>query len=389
MKGLRKLIFGQSGIVLAGSLMILSALIVAGLAARVMLQNDHRTTANLRHGSQAFYLAASGIEWGKSQILSFNGVSPAPLDQSLSFNNGRFSVFFGSAVSVGPLSAHFVVRSLGVLNSDSHALQAGLTKSYDLSDSALGLRGNIQAVNLSGNAIGISGVDHDPTSGQPTGVITDRAAVSTDSPPMSDLLRAQTAGLQAGSLQTDSGDSAVVPSEYLTAATLNQLVSHLCSATGAVTLSIPSSDMVHLANQSWGTRTTPQLRCVEGISGTGDGVVFSGNTQGAGILIVRNAEMILTGTFHWEGLIIVVGNDVSLRAPVSSITTVLGSVLVSETGNPSPGALAVDVQGNFRSLFSRTALNRAAGLIPVNELGTLYGNLPASLKQDYWRTVSP
>jgi len=251
------------------------------------------------------------------------------------------------------------------------------------------LRGNIQAVNLSGNAIGLSGVDHDPATGQPTGVITDRPAVSTDSQMMSDMVRGQTAGLQAGSLQTDSGNSAVVPSGYLTAATLNQLVSHLCSTPGAVTLSIPSSDMVNLADQSWGTRTTPQLRCVEGFPGMGDGVAFSGNTQGAGILIVRNAEMILTGTFHWEGLIIVVGNDVTLRVPMSSSTTVAGSILVSETGNPSPGALAVDVQGNFRSVFSRTALNRAAGLIAGNELGTLFGNLPASLKQDYWRTVSP
>ena len=68
MKSLRNLIFGQSGIVLAGSLMILCALAVAGVAARLMLQNDHRTAANLRHGSQAFYLAASGIEWGKSEI---------------------------------------------------------------------------------------------------------------------------------------------------------------------------------------------------------------------------------------------------------------------------------------------------------------------------------
>ena len=44
----------QRGIVLAGSLMILSALALAGVAARVMLQNDHRTSANLRTGFTDF-----------------------------------------------------------------------------------------------------------------------------------------------------------------------------------------------------------------------------------------------------------------------------------------------------------------------------------------------
>ncbi|MDP9130117.1 MAG: hypothetical protein M3N35_06990, partial [Candidatus Binatota bacterium] len=86
------MIQNQRGIVLAGSLMILSALAIAGVAARVMLQNDHRTSANLRAGSQTFYLAASGIEWGKSELLSCSGLSPVPADRSVDFSKGRFSV---------------------------------------------------------------------------------------------------------------------------------------------------------------------------------------------------------------------------------------------------------------------------------------------------------
>ena len=97
MKRLRELMQNQRGIVLAGSLMILSALAIAGVAARVMLQNDHRTSANLRMGSQTFYLAASGIEWGKSEILLSPGLTLAPSDRSVNFNNGSFSVSFVSA----------------------------------------------------------------------------------------------------------------------------------------------------------------------------------------------------------------------------------------------------------------------------------------------------
>jgi len=298
MKSLRNLILGRAGIVLAGTLMILTALVAAGIAARLMLRNDHRTTANLRHGSQAFYLAASGIEWGKSELLSFTGLTPKPADRSVSFHNGRFSVFFVSALSVSPLSAQFVVRSLGASHSDSHALQARLTKSYDLSDSALGLRGNIQAVQFSGTVVTISGVDHDPASGQPTGVTTARPAVSTDSQLLSELVGAQAANLPLGTLQSDADTSPVASSSHLTAATLSQVADQLCAAPGAVTLSIPVSGTLALANQNWGSTATPQLHCVDGASGTGDGMVLSGDSSGAGILIVRNAEVILIGAFR-------------------------------------------------------------------------------------------
>jgi len=389
MKSLRNLILGRTGIVLAGTLMILTALVAAGIAARLMLRNDHRTTANLRHGSQAFYLAASGIEWGKSELLSFTGLTPKPADRSVSFHNGRFSVFFVSALSVSPLSAQFVVRSLGVLNSDSHALQARLTKSYDLSDSAIGLRGNIQAVQFSGTVVTISGVDHDPASGQPTGVTTARPAVSTDSQSLSDLVRAQAAGLPLGTLQSDSDTSPVASSTHLTAATISQLADQLCAAPGAVTLSIPVSGTLALVNQSWGSTATPQLRCVDGMPGAGDGMALSGDSRGAGILIVRNAELILDGSFRWDGLIIITGSEVSLKAGTSSNTNIFGAILVNETGNPALGTATLDIQGSFQSAFSNSALNGAAGLIPLNELGALYTSLPSSIWQDYWRSVSP
>jgi hypothetical protein len=389
MKSLRNLIFGQSGIALAGSLMILSALVVAGVAARLMLQNDHRTAANLRHGSQAFYLAASGIEWGKSELLSFTGLMPAPADRSVNFNNGRFSVFFTSASSVSPLSARFVVRSLGILDSDSHTVQAGLSKSYDLSDSAIGLRGNIQAVNLAGTAVAISGLDHDPASGQPTGATSTRPAVSTDSQALSDSVRAQTGSLPPGTLQSDPNTAPVALSSHLSAATLSKLADQLCAAPGTVTLSLPASGMLALVSQSWGSPTTPQIRCVDGVPGAGDGVTFSGDSSGAGIIIIRNADMILNGAFRWEGLIIVTGSEVSLKASSSSNTNIFGAIILNETGNPALGTPALDIQGSFRSVFSRSALNRAAGLIAVSELGALYSSLPASIWQDYWRSVSP
>ena len=383
------MIQNQRGIVLAGSLMILSALAIAGVAARVMLQNDHRTSANLRAGSQTFYLAASGIEWGKSEILSSPGLSPTPADRSVDFNNGRFALAFVSALSLGPLSTQFVVRSLGILGRDSHLLQARLSKIYDLADGAVGLRGNIQAVHFAGAGIAISGIDHDPATGQPDEAVTGHPAVSTDSQLLSDLVGAQTASLPAGSWRSAAGGPAVAPSRHLTSAALSQLADSLCAAPGAVTLSIPVTGVLTLANQIWGTPKTPQLRCIEGISGAGDAVTLAGDSAGAGILIVRNADLILSGAMRWEGLILVTGREVSLKAGASSATNIFGSVMINEIGTPGLGALALDIQGSFRASYSRLAQNRVAGLIPTSEFTALYASLPAWIKQDYWRSVSP
>lgn len=388
MKSLRKLILAQSGIVLAGSLMILSALVVAGVAARVMLRNDHRTAANLRGGSQAFYLAASGIEWGKSEILSSPGLTPAPADRSVTFNNGRFSVFFVSGIGLGPLSAQFVVRSLGVLRDDSHALQARVTKTYDLGDGAIGLRGNIQTVNFNGTAVAVSGIDQDPASGQPGGG-TARPAISTDSQTLADLVIAQTASLPAGSLHSDVNKPAVAPSSHLAAATLSQLADRLCAAPTAITLTTPVSGVLTLADQSWGTALAPQLRCIDGAAGSSDGVSLAGDSTGAGILIVRNADLILNGGLRWDGLILVTGSEVSVKAGVLSTTNIFGSMIINETGNPSPTAPALDILGSLRASFSRAALSRSGSVIPSSELPGLYATLPASIRQDYWRSVSP
>jgi hypothetical protein len=144
-----------------------------------------------------------------------------------------------------------------------------------------------------------------------------------------------------------------------------------------------------LASQIWGAPTTPQLRCIDGISGAGDALTLTGDSSGAGLLIVRNTDMILSGAMRWDGLILVTGSDVSLKAGASSTTNIFGSIMINEIGSPGLGAFALDIQGSLRASYSRLALKRSAGLIPSSEFAALYASLPASIKQDYWRSVSP
>ena len=104
--------------------------------------------------------------------------------------------------------------------------------------------------------------------------------------------------------------------------------------------------------------------------------------------MVSNADLVLSGSFHWQGLVIVNGQEVGLRTAGSSIKEIVGSVVLNETGAPSSTTAIMEIQGNLRLLFSREALKTAAELVPAATLTSAYGNLPFLVTQNYWRNVA-
>src|SRR5262245_34847855 len=155
----------QRGMVLFSSLTILSVLLTVGIAIRTMLQSDYRAIGNLRGGTEAFYISVAGLESGKNEVAQSTTFPPAPTDRTANFASGVFSVSFITPSTISPLSARIVVRSVGTIGPSSHILQARLTKTYDLVDAALGLRGNASRVRFGNYPIFISGMDHDDLTG--------------------------------------------------------------------------------------------------------------------------------------------------------------------------------------------------------------------------------
>jgi hypothetical protein len=375
------------GMVLVTSLTILSALLAVGIGIRVMLQNDFRVLANLRGGTEAFYYSSAGLEWSKNEIAGVTAFPPAPPNQSKSFASGGFAVTFSSPAVTGPLATRIVVRSVGTTGTSSHTVQARLTKTYDLVDGAVALRGNAAGVNFSGTGIFISGADHDSTNGNPLPAGKSRNAISTSNDTTRDLVT-QALG-DPSILDSASTLPALAASEYLSSGIVTQLANDLCVAPAVSLHSISSSGSLTFENQLWGSPTSPQLHCIQGLSTAGDSVNLTGNVSGVGIIVVNNADLIVTGSFRWEGLIIVTGQDIGLRTTGSSSKELIGGVLVNETGTPGSGTATLDIQGSFRALFSRQALREVAQLVPSAALASSYSALPALVAQDYWRTVSP
>jgi hypothetical protein len=382
---------GERGIVLLTVLLLLSLLMVTGMGAALSVQNDFRMMANLRSGTAASYLADAGIEWGKQRIAASTSMPPVLSNETNGLAPGAYSVTVLSSMQTSPLSASVVLRSEGKVRNASQMVQAQVTKTYDLADGAVALRGNSRGIIFAGASFSISGLDHDLTTGAPIPGSRPRAGISVGAVTALHQLNDALSNVQGQKIDGDDGNgAAVAENEYIAAADVARIASDLCAAPQTVVSNIVSAGPLSVIDQFWGGRSGPQIHCVNGLPGSGDSVVIGGNGGGAGVLVVRNAELVLTGVFRWEGLIIVSGDDVGFRAVDPAVKEILGALIIHESGNGTgSGPALLDVQGSLRVRYSRHALNLAARLLPVATLVSSYASLPYLLKQDYRRSVIP
>jgi hypothetical protein len=373
--------------VLFSSLILVSLLMAAGMGVWIALQSDYRITTNLKQGTAVFYLAEAGIEWGKQEIRQAAVHPPKLADRVQSFSSGTFSVVFLSSMPVTPLTAKIVIRSTGAAGLSSQTIQAQITKAYELADGAIGLRGAETGVSLSGNSLLVSGFDTDPITGAPVAGAKPRSAISTSSEALRSQIDAVLPSLKAGSVVGGENNSAVSQSDLIPSSVINQLGDYLCSAPQAVTMAIPAGGILALAGQSWGSRSSPELHCIDGLSAIGDAVTVGGKFNGVGILVVRNAELVANGAFHWEGLIVVTGAGVGFRVVEEENKEVYGAIMINETGSATASTI-LSLQGAIKLFYSRSALDRVVSLLPSLALQNAYDWLPCTLKQDYWRSVN-
>lgn len=387
----RRILANPSGMILFACLVLLAVLMAVAVGALVSVQNEFRVSANVTAGTSAFYFADAGVEWAKDQLSKTTTNPPILEDRSQTFLSGSFAVAFVAPARRTPLSAQIVVRSVGSQGLSSQTIQAQIAKNYDLTDAAVALRGNSRGVNFSGDAFLISGMDFDPATGASVPGAKSRLAISL----ASDALKAQVenglSDVQRDYMIKGNPDRAAIAwSDRIPSQTIVRLADDLCSSADAQTTVVPATGSLALANQTWGTRSAPQIHCIKGLAEAGDSVTVGGNFRGAGILVVQDAEWVGGGAFYWEGLIVVTGDHVGFRVEGAESKEVFGGLIVNETGVPSgPGPALIDIRGSIRVLFSRSALSNAAVLVPSASLAQSYAVLPFSVTQDYWRAVNP
>jgi Tfp pilus assembly protein PilX len=387
----RSLIADQRGIVLYSSLMLLALIMAVGVQAIVSTQSNFQISSNLRSENVAFYISEAGIEWSKNELARTTAHPPPALSYSSAISSGTFSVATISTAAVSPLMSNTVIRSTGKFASSSQIVQAELIKRSLLADAALGLRGNASHPIFVGNDISISGLDHDPATGKPIPNVRPYAGISVSNAATKEQIDTALEADQLSRISgTDRQGATIAETENLTTATIVRLADELCSAENSQLIAIAADTTLSLAEQHWGNRSVPELHCLDGSPGAGDSVAALSNSSGAGILVARNADLVLEGGFRWEGLIIITGSRASLKVSDAGAKEVIGAMIINETGpysetNPS----TLDLNGVIKILFSRAALQAAATVVPASALTNAYTSLPSEVVQSYWRLITP
>jgi hypothetical protein len=379
----------ERGMVLFVCLTLLSVLVALALGAFASVQNDFKITSNLRAATAALYLADAGIEWAKEQIARIDTHPPVFQDRRHSAFSGSFAVYFSAPSKVTPLTAQVDIRSVGKVRSASQLIQAGVVKDYDLADAALALRGFLRGVRFEGDSFFISGKDHDPATSMHMPQSKPRPSVSVSSPAL-----ALEIGRSLGAAQIDNivglkGARGLAETDRMPMDMVERLAADLCGTPTALNMPVPATGL-RLTDQLWGHRLAPELRCLNGIAGGSETVTVAGNVNGAGILIIKDAGLTLSGSFRWEGLIVVSGANVGFAVGGEQNKEILGALLVNETTSNTLGVSPVlDFAGAVRIVYSRAALATASKRIPATVLAGIYSALPYTIEQIYWRAAGP
>ncbi len=385
----------DSGVALVTGLVIMVLFTAIGTYAIHVTEIDETIAGNLKASKQAFYLADAGFQWGKAHVRNSTTMPPETVGSRFTqtLGSGTMTISFLAQDPAGIAMQYTVaIRATGTLGQATRTIDALVTKTYALGDAPIAIRGAEANSGFTGDKFKIDGNDYfynpDTGSWQTTGEIGLGLSVPNDS------LQAQVVSALSGQQQNNiigqGGTPSVGISTSFPSDAITDLANALCDATPAGSqMTIDLSQTLSMnGDTTWGNRTTPQIHCVTG-SGTPSAPAildFAGNFSGAGILVVRNAQLVASGAFHYEGLIINSGNDVGVRIRGGGDKEIYGAVMINELNHDAQLELEATGAVTFRA--SSSALAMASQLFSWQAWQTLLPVAPIGVQERSWREVS-
>ena len=407
---------GVAVVVAMVALLALTALVVAFLAVSAF---EPQISANLAAGAQARYMAEAGIEaafdglantadWDTALVgatCAAGVAAPATALNSalpgLTAASGTYSVtvrndcFAGSASvsadnvltgvaleasATDDINTRVIVTSTGRVTDANGTVATRTVKTVIRKvvlppiNGALTFPGLQADVDFSGSSFTIRGIDTnmDGSDGPASPVFGIAVGVAANEPGVdSELANNQqnsvTGKSQSNPSTTTSGDGTVAFDTSLTSTSVTDFVNAI-KANADISINSPASNPFSINNMGsscatnvnsstcWGTTSHPKIVYVKG-DGTGqyNALDVSGNSSGTGILIVENANLDITGTFNWNGPVIVTGNNVKIRYHGGGNQSIFGTVIVNELNNDGSANLEADISGNASIFYSTQA----------------------------------
>ena len=397
--------------------MVLVALLGLLLAFVSMGGTDPAISANFNDTTRARYMAETGMEWAFDQLVERtaqdpNGNFQAVVNNILTTNNGMmasdtplpgltatsgtFSVTLrndsqandnqitGQPVDPDPTTdtnSVVILTSTGTFNGVTRQIQQVVTH-LDLNiPGGMNLPGLGTNTSFSGNSFTITGNDTnlDDTAGTCTSVwgiaVADQPTERAVEASLNAQQKDNVTGRRPSGGPGGSGDSTISRDSSLTPAQIAKFVNAM-KPSADITLQASAADRLQYQNigdtcatnlndaNCWGTRSNPKVVYVKGSLDPGQAfyaLSLSGNSTGAGILIIEDGDVSITGNFRWEGPIIITGQYVGLRYGGGGNQTIYGGVVVNETAAVNT-EVEVDAAGNAKVVYSCQALNNVRNM---------------------------
>ena len=373
--------------------------------------------ANLDDVTRARYVAESGLEWafdqlvlaaalptGWNTVLSTNSGQMAtgmPLP-SLAAALGTFSVtvrndnlpndnlLTGQAVDPGAATNDtnrvVILTALGTYNGATRQLQQVVSHPDLTLPGGVNLPGLGTNTSFSGNSFTISGNDTNLDDSAGAGIAGICPAtvwgIGVANIPLETAVQVSLSNQQkdnvTGKPQNPGpgiGDNTITPDATLAPAQIQKFVDAVrpyadisLQASAANRLQYQNIGDTCAANLNdsncWGTASNPKIVYVKGTVDPAQAfyaMSISGTSTGAGILILEDGDLDVTGNFRWEGLIIVTGQYVGLRYGGGGNQTMYGGMIVNETASVN-SEVEVDAMGNAKILYSCQAIENVRNM---------------------------
>ncbi len=390
------------------ALVILSGLLVTFIS---MAGMEPQISRNLSDTTGARYTAEAGIEWAydqlvvaASQVNGWNSLLATNAGQmatnmplpGLPATSGTFSVtvrndtlatdpqITGQPVDPGgptnDTNNVVILTSTGTYNGMPRQIQEVVTHVALNLPSALNLPGVGTNTVFSGNSFTITGNDtnlNDSPGTCPSTWGIGVADTATENRVQSSLSQQQKDNV-TGKPQAAGpglGDNTIAPDASLTPAAIAKFVNAvkpyadmMLQASAANRLQYQNLGDTCASNLNdsncWGTRSNPKIVYIKGTLDPGQAfyaLSLSGTSTGAGILIIEDGDLSITGNFRWEGLILITGQYVGLLYGGGGNQTIYGGVVVNETANVN-SQVEFDAAGNAKLVYSCQALNNVRNM---------------------------
>ncbi len=408
----------EKGVALPLALFVLVMLSGLLLAFLTMSGMEPSVAANLNDVTRARYVAESGLEWAFDQLVAA-AAQPNGWNNLLTANGGQmatgmalpgFTAFAGTfsvtirndnlandnqitGQPVDPGGATndtnnvVILTSLGTFNGATRQLQQVVSHPDLNLPGGVNLPGIGTNTTFSGNSFTITGNDTNLDNSAGAGIaglcppkvlgigVANAATESIVQASLSNQQKDNVTGKQQTPPGPGIGDNTIAPDATLTPAQIAQFVSAVkpyadisLQASTANQLSYQNLGDTCAANLNdpncWGTTSNPKIVYVKGTVDPAQAfyaMSVSGTSTGAGVLIIEDGDLNITGDFRWEGLVIVTGQYVGLRYGGGGNQTMYGGVVVNETASAN-SEVEVDAMGNAKILYSCQALQNVKNM---------------------------